>query len=325
MKYKILFSILLLVFLSGAEAQPPSEKRNIRIVDTLSAQERNTRNPVILRAELDSLIQVYNASLPQTIPQQPVKEVVTETPLWVSISGIIALVIIGLLLYRLSSYQKRLNRVVGDLKRLVQNFDFLAAGASTNGSPKSGKSRSINEKRISELSEELEKQKGSNKVLADEYTSIKQAIKEAYKVKNYPFYDKDKQEGQMIRDLVNTERSVALDAFEKFLKPIIAITDANKNNPARISKEESQELVELLISLSLYHIEYLYLRVNELAVGGNIVQRIGSNGKGIDPVLLKKLDMEHGSRALALRMALDKVGVSKLSYPVFDETDLNNY
>jgi hypothetical protein len=56
-----------------------------------------------------------------------------------------------------------------------------------------------------------------------------------------------------------------------------------------------------------------------------MVQRIGSNGKGIDPALLKKLSMEHGSRALALRMALNKAGISKLSYPVFDETDLNNY
>jgi len=41
--------------------------------------------------------------------------------------------------------------------------------------------------------------------------------------------------------------------------------------------------------------------------------------------LLKKLNKEHGSRALVLRMALNKSGISKLSYPVFDETDLNNF
>jgi hypothetical protein len=146
-----------------------------------------------------------------------------------------------------------------------------------------------------------------------------------YKVKNYPFYDKAKEEGQMIKDLLLTERTVALHAFEKFMKPVIQITDTNKNNPAKISVEDSTKLLELLVSLSLYYIEYLYLRINDLSVGGNMVQRIGSNGKGIDPGLLKKLNVEHGSRALALRMALNKSGISKLSYPVFDETDLNNF
>ena len=34
--------------------------------------------------------------------------------------------------------------------------------------------------------------------------------------------------------------------------------------------------------------------------------------------------MEHGSRALVLRMVLDKTQLHQLSYPVFDETDLNN-
>jgi hypothetical protein len=127
---------------------------------------------------------------------------------------------------------------------------------------------------------------------------------------------------------LSTEKSVAMHAFEKFLKPIIQIADANKNNPAKISKEDSDKLLELLISLSLYYIEYLYLRINELSVGGNIVQRIGGNGNGngngIDPALLKKLNTEHGSRALTLRMALNKAGIDKLSYPVFDDTDLNN-
>ncbi|MEI9910873.1 MAG: hypothetical protein WDO71_15100 [Bacteroidota bacterium] len=110
-----------------------------------------------------------------------------------------------------------------------------------------------------------------------EYGLIKQAITEVYKVRNYPSFDKEKGEGEIIRDLLKTERSVAGHAFEKFLKPIITITDENKNNPAKISNEDSKKLLELLISLSLYHIEYLYLRINDLAVGGNIVQRIGSN------------------------------------------------
>jgi hypothetical protein len=56
-----------------------------------------------------------------------------------------------------------------------------------------------------------------------------------------------------------------------------------------------------------------------------MVQRIGSNGKGIDLALLKKLNTEHGSRALSLRMALNRSGIDQLTYPVFDETDLNNF
>ena len=162
-------------------------------------------------------------------------------------------------------------------------------------------------------------------MLLQEYESVKKAIAESYKVKNYPAYDNTKKEEQIIKDLLSTERTVTIHAFEKFLKPVIQIADANKNNPAKISEEDSQRMLELLISLSLYYIEYLYLRVSDLSVGGNIVQRISSNGKGIDPSLLKKLSTEHGSRALALRMALNRSGIYKVTYSVFDETDLNNF
>src|SRR5262249_30099636 len=136
---------------------------------------------------------------------------------------------------------------------------------------------------------------------------------------------KEKTEHQIIEDILKTEKTVANHAFEKFMKPMMAIADTNKNNPARMSEDDSRKMLELLVSLSLYYIEYLYLRVNELSVGGNMVQRIGSNGKGIDPALLKKLNTEHGSRALALRMALNRSGIEQLTYPVFDETDLNNF
>jgi hypothetical protein len=93
-----------------------------------------------------------------------------------------------------------------------------------------------------------------------------------------------------------------------------------------MSDEDSEKLFDLLISLSLFYIEYLYLRIDELSVGGHIVERIGSHakGNGIDHELLKKLNTDHGSRALAIRIALDKKGIGKLSYPVFDETNLNN-
>jgi hypothetical protein len=106
----------------------------------------------------------------------------------------------------------------------------------------------------------------------------------------------------------------------------LAITDSNKNNPAKINAGDSEKLLDLLVSLSLLYIEYLYLRVNDLSIGGKMVERIQGlkNGNGLDPSLLKKLNTEHGSRALVLRMVLDKKSLHQLSYPVFDETDLNN-
>ncbi|MBL7740769.1 MAG: hypothetical protein JNK14_16235 [Chitinophagaceae bacterium] len=324
MKYKLFLIPLFILLLANAGAQQlPADKTKIRIVDTLTKQERANRNPVILKAELDSMIQAYTASLPVTVPQQPVKEIVTEIPEWVTVSGIAALLVIAVLLYLLFGYHKRLTKTIADLKRLIQHFDFYTESVRKpdNKSDKPGRI----EKKIDALNAELEKEKEANKAIMQEYGTIKQSIAEVYKVRNYPFYDKEKSEGEIVMDLLKTEKTVANHAFDKFAKPVIAITDANKNNPARINLEDSNKILELLVSLSLYHIEYLYLRIPELSVGGNMVQRIGSNGKGIDPALLKKLNMEHGSRALALRMALNKAGISRLSYPVFDETDLNNY
>jgi hypothetical protein len=328
MRYKILFSILFSFLLINGFAQQHPDPKSIRIVDTMTKQEKANRNPIILKAELDSMIQLHNAGLPPQVQIQtvPVKEVVTKIPTWIVIAVIIAVLFIIILLYGLFNYQKRLSRTVSDLKRLIQNFDFYSAsGSAGSATDRSSKSKTALEKKISGLSEELEKQKQSNQLLQQEYESIKQAIAEVYKIRNYPAYDKEKNEEQVIKELLVTERTVAIHAFEKFLKPVLTIADANKNNPAKISVEDSGKMLELLISLSLYYIEYLYLRVNDLSVGGNIVERIGSNGKGIDPALLKKLNTEHGSRALALRMALNKSGIDKLTYPVFDETDLNNF
>ncbi len=260
------------------------------------------------------MIQLYNAALPQQQPLTPVKEIVTEIPSWITVAGIAVLGVIALLLYLLFNYHKRLTKTVADLKRLIQNFEFYTSSANNPGkTDRTAKGKTALEKKINELSAALEKEKEEVQLVTQEYGLIKQSIAEVYKVRNYPFFDKEKGEDQIITDLLKTEKAVANHAFEKFLKPIIAITDANKNNPAKITKEESEKLMELLVSLSLYHIEYLYLRISDLAVGGNIVQRIGSNGRGIDPSLLKALNIEHGSRALVLRMALDKAGINKLS------------
>ncbi|MDP4261496.1 MAG: hypothetical protein Q8941_03085 [Bacteroidota bacterium] len=324
MKYKLLFLLFFLSLLIHVDAQQQPERTKLRVVDTLTKQERANRNPVILKTELDSLIQLYLAKIPPVKPQEPVREVINKIPSWVTGAGIGALLLITLLLWVLFRYHKRLNRAIADLKRLIQNVEFYSAAASA-GENTGSRNKTALEKKINELSAELDKQKKAHQFTLQEYESVKKAIAEVYKVKNYPFYDKAKGEGQMIKNLLITERTVALHAFEKFMKPVIQITDANKNNPAKISATDSEKLLELLVSLSLYYIEYLYLRINDLSVGGNMVQRIGSNGKGIDPALLKKLNVEHGSRALVLRMALNKSGITKLSYPVFDETDLNNF
>jgi hypothetical protein len=148
---------------------------------------------------------------------------------------------------------------------------------------------------------------------------------EVYKIRNYPGFDKEKSETDIVRSLLETERTVAVYAYEHFLKPVLAIADANKNNPARMNPEEREKMLDLLISLSLLYSEYLYLRIQDLSIGGRIAERIGNlrNGNNIDPAQLKKLNVEHGSRALVLRMVLDKSNVQHLSYPVFDETNLN--
>jgi hypothetical protein len=327
MKYKILLSFLLFFFLLESDAQQQSDRRNIRIVDTLTTQERNNRNPVILKAELDSMIQSYNASQPQTQLQEPVKEIVNKIPLYVTGIGLGALLIIAFLLYLLLRNQKKFGRIISGMKRQIQNLELYATSDSTaNTFDRNTKSKMALEKKIAELTADLDNKIKQNQLELEEYQLVKETIADVYKVRNYPGFDKEKDEGQIITGLLSTEKSVAIHAFEKFLKPIIQLTDANKNNPAKISKEDSDKLLELLVSLSLYYIEYLYLRINELSVGGNIVQRIGGtgNGNGIDRGLLKKLNTEHGSRALTLRMALNKAGIDKLSYPVFDDTDLNN-
>ena len=327
MRNRILISFLFILTMASADAQQP-DKTKIRIVDTLTRQERTNRNPVILKAELDSMIQLHNASLPpvQLKDSPPVKEIVTEIPAWVMIVGIVAALVIAILLSLLMDYQKRLGKTVTDLKRLIQNFNFYTANSNGTSTPERNfRGKAGFEKKISELTTELEKEKAMNDELIEEYDLVKQSIAEVYKIRNYPLFDKNKTEQEIILDILKTEKTVASHAFEKYMKPLFAIADSNKNNPAKLSPEDSEKMLELLVSMSLYYIEYLYLRVNDLAVGGTMVQRIGSNGKGIDPSLLKKLNIEHGSRALALRMALNKSGISKLSYPVFDETDLNNF
>ena len=99
------------------------------------------------------------------------------------------------------------------------------------------------EKKVQSLTTQLEKtlkDKEELQRLLEEYTdskldfeSVKQQMMEVYKIRNYPGFNKEKSETDIVKSLLDTERSVALYAYEHFLKPVLSIADANKNNPGQ--------------------------------------------------------------------------------------------
>jgi cell division protein FtsB len=335
MHYKIYFSFFLLVISLGLLAQQPNAK-HIRIVDTLTAQEKVNRNPVILKSEFDSLISQYNASQVQQLVKEPVKETTNDSNLYI-LAGLI-IVLLGFIIYIVYRHQHKINRTIAGLNEKTRRPELNADNGlhSVTKEKKSKAAPQSLENKIYDLNAELHKlskeNEGLNRLIKEyngiqhEYESLRHGILKTYKVKNYPGYDKTKDETLAMQGVLQTENSVANYAYEKFLKPILTITDANKNSPAKISIADREKLLELLVSLSLLYIEYLYLRVNDLSIGGKMVERIKgfSNGNGLDVSLLKKLNTEFGSRALVLKMALSKAELHKFSYPVFDETNLNN-
>ncbi len=336
MKYIIIF---LLFLVSLAVSAQDTGRRGIRIVDTLTIQEKSDRNPVLLQSELDSLIQLHNSNQPKTMLQEPVVKEESKLPEYLLWSVIVLLGIVVFLIWLLFRGQQKFNETVFLLSRQIKNMELAAfsMNAAEGGSNKSKNKVSISglERKIQSLTNELEKASKENEELeqlvqeyADsklDFEAVKQQMMEVYKIRNYPGFHKEKSETEIVKSLLDTERSVALYAYEHFLKPVLAIADANKNNPARINPEEREKMLDLLISLALLYSEYLYLRINDLSIGGKIAERIGSlkNGSNIDEASLKELNVEHGSRALVLRMVLDKSNVQQLSYPVFDETNLN--
>ncbi|MBL0269293.1 MAG: hypothetical protein IPP99_11665 [Chitinophagaceae bacterium] len=161
--------------------------------------------------------------------------------------------------------------------------------------------------------------------ISKEYDQLCSILQHSYKIKQYPGNDGTLQSAAAVKAVVATEKALAEQAYEKFLKPLLQLADANKNQPAKMSAEDKAKLVDLLLSLSLLYIEYLYLRVSELSVGGTIVERLNnlSTGQNLKEDRLRKLNRESGSRALVLRLALDQLAIQQLSYPVFEETNLN--
>jgi hypothetical protein len=350
MRYKIYISILLLLFSARLFAQQPSSltategksgTKHIRIVDTLSVQEKTNRNPVILKTELDSMIRQYNASQPQQPVKEPLKEPEKNSNEYIIAALLAIIVLLGFLIYLVFRHQRRISRAFAKMNEKAKQgeADHPGSGISIKSREKNSKGKIVPlslEGKINELNAELHKlskeNEGLNRVIKEyngiqhEYDSLKHGILKAYKVKNYPGYDKMKDEMLAMQGVLETESSVAKYAYEKFLKPILSITDTNKNSPGKLTDPDREKLLDLLISLSLLYIEYLYLRVNDLSIGGKMVERIQglSKGNGPDISLLKKLNTEFGSRALVLKMALNKAELFQLSYPVFDETNLNN-
>ncbi len=337
MRNKIYISFFLLFFSGSLFAQQPDAK-HIRIVDTLRVQEKANRNTVILKTELDSLIKEFNASQPQQVVKNPEKKTVDNTNQYI-MAGLFAIIaLLGFVIYMLYRQQQKTNLAIAGLnEKAKQPESNNGNGIHVVAKERKGKNSPQSlESKISDLNAELNKlskeNEGLNRVIKEyngiqhEYDSLKHGILKAYKVKNYPGYDKTKDETMAMQGVLQTENSVAAYAYEKFLKPILAITDANKNSPAKLSVADQEKLLDLLVSLSLLYIEYLYLRVNDLSIGGKMVERIQGLGKGngLDAALLKKLNTEFGSRALVIKMALNKAELHQLSYPVFDETNLNN-
>ena len=346
MKHKLFFLLLFSMLTASLFAQ--TQPKPIRVVDTLTKLEKKNRNPILLRSEVDSIINAYLASLPKTEPKKEESVVKKEEVIpaqqknslsyWTIAAFIVLVLLAGLLVWLFYKQQNKFGKLSGELQKNIKLLEFNAKY------PMNGEANLYDKKLISDMQsktkdlttriDKLKTENDSLNAVVKEYKrtqgeleTLVKTIGKTFKVKKYPGTAEGKTELESLVGLFETEKDFTNHAYENYLKPIIAITDANKNNPTSISKEQEDKMLELLVSLSLLYIEYLYLRVNDLSVGGNMVQRINDIKKGLkpDPALLKKLNTQNGSRALVLHLALDRINLHNLSYPVFEETNLNNH
>jgi len=318
--------VMLIIFLPVYVFAQTPVKKNLRIVDSLTNEEIINRNPVLLRSEIDSLVKIYN--IPQPVVHQPVQETRHDYPPFIywSIALIIALLV--MVLFILIRQKKKLYKLLPGLQSPSKGIRSIDRKGKETTQQLENKVGDLHAE-IYKLSKENE---GLGRVISEyngiqhDFDSLKLQMQHVYKVKNYPGFDKSSDDFITMTTVLETEKKIAAYAYEKYIKPLLSLTDRHKNSPARINEEDSKKMLELLISLSLLYIEYLYLRVHELSVGGKIVERINrvTTGKGIEPDLLRKLNTESGNRALVLRMVLNRIPLSHLSYPVFDETNLNS-
>ena len=329
----IVFIFLVACGLLSAAQQLP--EKTLRITDSLTAKEKAERNPVLLRSELDSLIKRY-APLPVDAGNQEKPVQRTEVASAYLLAGMALLILVsGWILFLLFRQRRNLGKTLKVLQQQAGMKETVSAngngktrGRSTTGSNPEARMEILNAELL-ELAKENEGLQGVIKTyngIQQDFDSLKQVMQKMYKVKNYPGYDKNKDELIAFKNVLATEGAVAEYAYEKFLKPVLAIADTHKNYPSKMNTADREKIFDLLLSLSFFYIEYLYLRVNELSVGGTIVERIRNltGGQALKTELLKQLNTDSGSRALVVRLALSKMAVKDLSYPVFDETNLNH-
>ncbi|MBP6589272.1 MAG: hypothetical protein KA229_04135 [Chitinophagaceae bacterium] len=330
MKKKIIGCLLIAVLAGPLSAQQPTKLKPVRIADSLSAKELAERNPVLLRKELDSLLKANQPVIPVDIPKEAEPQ---PAPLPVNLlltvaGAIILLLLVQLLLsYRQNKWLRALIPAGADAKSTAPEIVSGKNGkkGNTHAAEEKGESLQAMISRLTKENEGLQSIITEHNGISKEYDQLCSILQHSYKIKQYPGNDGTLQSAAAVKAVVATEKALAEQAYEKFLKPLLQLADANKNQPAKMSAEDKAKLVDLLLSLSLLYIEYLYLRVSELSVGGTIVERLNnlSTGQNLKEDRLRKLNRESGSRALVLRLALDQLAIQQLSYPVFEETNLN--
>ncbi len=330
MKKKIIGCLLIAVLAGPLSAQQPTKLKPVRIADSLSAKELAERNPVLLRKELDSLLKANQPVIPVDIPKEAEPQ---PAPLPVNLlltvaGAIILLLLVQLLLsYRQNKWLRALIPAGADAKSTAPEIVSGKNGkkGNTHAAEEKGESLQTMISRLTKENEGLQSIITEHNGISKEYDQLCSILQHSYKIKQYPGNDGTLQSAAAVKAVVATEKALAEQAYEKFLKPLLQLADANKNQPAKMSAEDKAKLVDLLLSLSLLYIEYLYLRVSELSVGGTIVERLNnlSTGQNLKEDRLRKLNRESGSRALVLRLALDQLAIQQLSYPVFEETNLN--
>ena len=328
MKKKIT-GFLLIAFLAGPlAAQKPPELKQVRIADSLTDKELADRNPVLLRKELDSLIKAHQQVIPVDVKKEEASEP-AAIPVNLLLAGaavIILLLLVQLLLsYRQNKWLRKLISSGVNNKSSVPESGAAKTGKKANAAEEKGENLQTMISRLTKENEGLQAIITEHNGISREYDQLSKLLQQSYKIKQYPGNDGSLQSAAALQAVMATEKAIAEQAYEKFLKPLLQLADANKNQPAKMTAGDKEKLMNLLLSLSLLYIEYLYLRVSELAVGGTIVERLKalSNGQQLNEERLRKLNRESGSRALVLRLGLDHAGIQQLSYPVFEETNLN--
>ncbi|HYM93690.1 MAG TPA: hypothetical protein VET23_06100 [Chitinophagaceae bacterium] len=131
MRYKLFFLLLFGFYSSVMYSQ--LEQKGIKIVDTLTPQEKKLRNPVILKSELDSLIKLHDASVVKTPLQEPVKEQKNNNnTLWLLVALCIAAVVTGSLIWLFYQQQKKFTKISDSFRKQLQYLELYST-PSANG------------------------------------------------------------------------------------------------------------------------------------------------------------------------------------------------